>query len=893
MRRYVFILLFCGITKSIFALSYHAINIDYQTIAAMTAAYTLEQQEEKEANVALDSIVKSYASAGLSTASIFLYKQKERNALRDAGLFSSEENFYYKRIIYLVSQGIMPKLVVVASKMIKAPQEALYWGPYLFKTTTNVEDLCKQFEFVVTNGKLSFKDVTFLVVNKNLQKIFDLSKIGDIDWKKVLDQLGDFNIKDTENAIKSDVNNVAGTIKNISTAGVNAVDGDLSNMSSIGRIFKASPDEILALYDKFSSTYKAYRDTKNIKEILMQVIGSEGAAGVSRLFQIDNYNIAGYISNYIKELQDQYYRQHWYIYAEDSGSKTLCNYAPTYNSDETNYDGSWYGSSSNWDKEWTNFGSSSKHTKLHNASADIYKPSSTELSQVKSKSETVAGWSQSKVQQYNSQNNGHEATITYTLQTAQATKKNGHSSYYGYTYFAYAIKVIDVWNSKHTVYEETFDSQTGDLTTFKNRLQAMVDYYNSLEEDKAPSERVEYHLGFDEEKYYSEADKKKMEGCNSVSFTTTCDGGTELAKGSFVWKENGKQGSHLEDPASEDFAMRSTSSSNADDSKNELQSKITEYTNEVNTLTKEIQNNEQKRRELLGEIQTAKLSGNPSKANTLQNQYDELSNEQESLKQQLETADNNKSAANNSLSEYYDDMSDELDGPYRIPSNMQELEGMYQITWSDEGQWITGDEYYMFVRHGYSSTIKDNVTYTATLSLKARPKYFIGIRIHRAQLEVDYKLSSSYGDNSTVATLQLDMSKSSQERADEVNAKMEELKEDYPDCSISIKYNYANNISEENDDDTVHLLWASDRLDVARKITGDLEQIYAQLVLIDHVLTDKETIEDFFKHKILNLVVTREGRSTIAEYALDRWQAAGEEAKSMTNTINATNNNKQ
>ena len=96
--------------------------------------------------------------------------------MREVGVFGSDENYYYQRILYLVKDGIMPKLIVVAAKMVKQPDNALYWGPYLFKTTKNVEQLCKQFELVVTNGKLSFKDVTFLVINEKLQKVFDLAQ---------------------------------------------------------------------------------------------------------------------------------------------------------------------------------------------------------------------------------------------------------------------------------------------------------------------------------------------------------------------------------------------------------------------------------------------------------------------------------------------------------------------------------------------------------------------------------------------------------------------------------------------------------------------------------------------------------------------------------------------
>ena len=53
--------------------------------------------------------------------------------MRDAGIFGTDENYYYQRILFLVKDGIMPKLIVVAAKMVKQPDNALYWGPYLYK----------------------------------------------------------------------------------------------------------------------------------------------------------------------------------------------------------------------------------------------------------------------------------------------------------------------------------------------------------------------------------------------------------------------------------------------------------------------------------------------------------------------------------------------------------------------------------------------------------------------------------------------------------------------------------------------------------------------------------------------------------------------------------------
>lgn len=125
--------------------------------------------------------------------------------------------------------------------------------------------------------------------------------------------------------------------------------------------------------------------------------------------------------------------------------------------------------------------------------------------------------------------------------------------------------------------------------------------------------------------------------------------------------------------------------------------------------------------------------------------------------------------------------------------------------------------------------------------------------------------------------MQLDMKKSEKERAEEVNAKLKELIEDLPDCNISIKYNYAGSSEEEDDADAIHLLWACDRLDVAREIDFQLVSIYNQLVLLEKVMDSRTTILDFLKHKIFD-AVGRASRGTIADYALSRWQDASVKA---------------
>ena len=65
--------------------------------------------------------------------------------------------------------------------MVEDPSTAIYWGSYLLKTTDDVKSLCQQFESVVTNSSLSFKDVAFLELTDELKAIFNITQLGGID----------------------------------------------------------------------------------------------------------------------------------------------------------------------------------------------------------------------------------------------------------------------------------------------------------------------------------------------------------------------------------------------------------------------------------------------------------------------------------------------------------------------------------------------------------------------------------------------------------------------------------------------------------------------------------------------------------------------------------------
>ncbi len=892
MRRIIVLILMSAVIQTVAALGWHNINVDLTTITAMGTAYGVEGAEEGNTATALDSIFQHYKSGGIAMAGIFVSKKNDRDAMRNPGLFASEENYYYKRIYSLVKDGIMPKFITVAAKFLKYPENVLYWGPYLLKTTSNVENLCKEFELVATNGKRSFKDIKFLVISDDLKKLFDLAQLGNVDWKALLDKLGDFGKDLSKDDLKEDMKHFGDVI---ASAGQQTVDANLEKASKIGNIFHSSTDSIWMMYDKFRDTYEQVKNGANVKDLLMQVIVTPDAAGVARLFKIDDYNLTGYITNYLKELKGQYYTQRWYIYTEDSGTKEFASYNPPCES-------YWFDDPKSNDlgrrPEWAQNGWLELNGKKDDANSHVY-PSAQQTKELKEQALAKAGSSSSEITTYEKDHPGHKLTVTYTLNHKDVSDKyktGWHHHHHYYCEFAYSVLIVDSWYIKQEVYEETFDSQSMDKETFEAKLKARLNSYNDNLDPKDENYGKVYKLGSDAPRFYTMADEKKLEGCNTVSFVANCSGGANLGEGSFNWKENSKSQKGSLTEQSKQFAMANNPDQSSDGGDKELLQQKQQYTNEVNSLKKQISANDKKQQDLIDRIRAAKQANNYPLANQLQKEYDSLDATNAQLQNQLSVAQNNLNQTNQALTEYYNDMSDNLDGAYRIPSNMRELQAMYKLQWQDEGEWVNGSGEYTFVRHAYCPSAKANVTYTAVLKLARKPKYLLGIRIHRPILSVDFTLSGNSSAENVVEVMKLDMKKTEKERTEEVNKRLKELMEDMPDCSISIRYEYSNKVdtSDDESDNSIHLLWASDRLDIARDVEYQLTEIYSQLVFLEHVMQARQSLLDFLKHQILD-VVTRSGRGTIAEYCLQRWEDASIAAMSKTNNVKkdstAVNNN--
>ena len=884
MRRIIVLILMSAVIQTVAASGWHNINVDLTTITAMGTAYGVEGAEEGNTATALDSIFQHYMSGGIAMAGIFVSKKNDRDAMRNPGLFASEENYYYKRIYSLVKDGIMPKFITVAAKFLKYPENVLYWGPYLLKTTSNVENLCKKFELVATNGKRSFKDIKFLVISDDLKKLFDLAQLGNVDWKALLDKLGDFGKDLSKDELKEDMKHFGDVI---ASAGQQTVDANLEKASKIGNIFHSSTDSIWMMYDKFRDTYEQVKNGANVKDLLMQVIVTPDAAGVARLFKIDDYNLTGYITNYLKELKGQYYTQRWYIYTEDSGTKEIASFRPSAPANTNNED------------SWTGWIYKCNYKK--SSTPPFPTLTTSEYNQLRTAAENATDWNVSKKNEYEKNNPGHTISLNYEQRSYDYVRdKSGgtfsHSKHWRGRHFSVYMTVIDSWYIKQEVYEETFDSQSMDKETFEAKLKARLNSYNDNLDPKDENYGKVYKLGSDAPRFYTMADEKKLEGCNTVSFVANCSGGANLGEGSFNWKENSKSQKGSLTEQSKQFAMANNPDQSSDGGDKELLQQKQQYTNEVNSLKKQISANDKKQQDLIDRIRAAKQANNYPLANQLQKEYDSLDATNAQLQNQLSVSQNNLNQTNQALTEYYNDMSDNLDGPYRIPSNMRELQAMYKLQWQDEGEWVNGSGEYTFVRHAYCPSAKANVTYTAVLKLARKPKYFLGIRIHRPILSVDFTLSGNSSAENVVEVMKLDMNKTEKERTEEVNKRLKELMEDMPDCSISIRYEYSNKVdtSDDESDNSIHLLWASDRLDIARDVEYQLTEIYSQLVFLEHVMQARQSLLDFLKHQILD-VVTRSGRGTIAEYCLQRWEDASIAAMSKTNNVKkdstAVNNN--
>lgn len=805
---------------------YYSVNYDTRTVAAMVAAFGTEAVAEGYYREQVDDILKHYTAAEVATAGIFAAKFLEHKAMSDLGIWNSRtENYYYRRIYRMVAEKIMPKIWVVAKQMLHSPQTAVYWGSYLMKICDDTKSLCMQFESVVTNSTLTFSDIAFLEINREIAPLLKLSEMGNIDWQRMMDDLANVPNRFNREHLQSDLDNLYNMGVGLATAGISNLGEALLPQSAFHDLINGKLGAITTLYDHYGGLLEQAEN--GIGALLLDKIG--GKENVAGLFGFGDYDLAGWMSNYLSENAGNYYTQRWYIARRDQGEVSLCDYYPPTDDNSILNGGAWV---------------------RFNTSDPNFYPDASQREQVLANSESHAGWSRKRVQQLNDANDGFRYSISYWMSAYIINRGNKQTK----KAYAYEIHVNKSWNKEEIVYEDVFDSYSMDLNTFRAQLNVRLAEFNENEDGYT------YYIASDGRNYYQATDAAKLKGCESVTISVTCSDGVTLGQGSTQYKCR-KCGSSLNAHTKECAMQTSVSENNLDLS--ELDALLKEANSQVANLESRIGALENENADLLKKISTASIE----EAVAYRQQYNANKAEIDRLKGELAEWKKKQADYAQAKSEAADDNSVATDDYYRIPAIMQDCKTAYSLTWQDGGAWNG----YAYVRKATMPNINGIITFKATVSIARKPKYFLGIKIHRAIIQIKWELTSAYTDTHVADVLTLDPGLSDAEKTKLVNDRIAEIAREYTSCKITTEYARSTPTEETPSGDVYHLLWSSDRLEIAREVDSRITRIYADLVSLEKMMHYKRSILDVMKDVLPGLNTDEGRRLTLVEECHDRW----------------------
>lgn len=405
-----------------------------------------------------------------------------------------------------------------------------------------------------------------------------------------------------------------------------------------------------------------------------------------------------------------------------------------------------------------------------------------------------------------------------------------------------------------TVYEEVFDSYTMEMNTFMARMNTKLSSFNDNEEG------IVYTLESDGKNYYQTTDAQRIHGVEAAAISVTCSGGATLSEGSTQYK-CGTCGKTLSAHTKE-CAMRSSVTDGSLDT-SELESMKADAQGEIDALNSQILSLQQRNADLLRLISEASIED----AAVLRQEYNANKDRIEELQAQLHAAQEKLKDIETALEDAYsgDDVS--TDDYHRIPAIMSELQASFGLVWQGEGSWSG----YTFTRKATMSSLRGQVTFKAKLSIARKPKYFLGIKILRAIVRIDWELTAEYSDTHVAAVVKLDPSASDSEKAATVNAKIAEIARQYPNCTVTVEYMRSAPVQEDTTDDKWHLLWSSDRLEIAREVESRLTKIYADLISLEKMMSYKYGVIEVLRDISPYVNADEERKLSIVEECRKRW----------------------
>lgn len=806
----------------------YSVNIDYKTVAAMTAAYAAGEVSEVYYHEQLKDIFKDYAASEAGAAAIFASKFLDRKALTDVSTWTSPtENLYYRRIYNMVSAKIMPKIWTVGGLMLRHPRSALTWGTYLIDVCDETKNLCMQFESVVTNSSLGFSDITFLKVSDEAAAVVDMATAGGRDWKQSLKDLaarGKNSI--TKENLKSDISTLKDKASAIVATGSANLSEALLQKSSFNSLFQGDISSAITIVDNYSTLLGGLEEDAGA--VILEMAGGQDA--VASLFDADDYNMTSWVSDYLLESKGTYYTQHWTIEKVDEGSEVICDYTPDQSKDNV-INGA----------EWTRFSTSDPD----------FSPNGDQYDRIYDNSKRYTGVDVDYLLSQSGKN-GDRYRISTSLYAYRITT-NGKLKQKSY---AYAIKLTHTWNRTETVYDDVFDSYRMDPNWFQQHMDQKL---ANLEEDNPGSK---YIIRMGERNYYQTTDEKKMQGCEAVAITVTCSDGTKLADGSTDYKCYTCESSITYH--TRECSMLTSKDEDDGNVMAELEEKIAEIEERQNEIAS---------RELavLTSLLTLRLKlalSTGDKAAMYQAQIDALNEEKEALADEYVELQNQLDQLNAVYDEVTADEAED-DEYYRIPAIMADLKTTFELEWQDGGHW-SGKQ---FIRTASMPDMNGTVTFTATLSLVRKSQYILGIKIHRAIIRISWVLKADWVESTVADILIFDSSMTDDQKAQRVNERMSEIASQYPDCKITAEYSKSEPPEGDSTEDTFHLLWSSDRLEVAREVDARLTKIYADLVSFEKMLNYGHGAGDLLR-MCSNRIDTDLGRrKSLIEECRDNWKS--------------------
>ena len=800
-RRMMILLVTLVLSLSEAMAAYVHVDYDYKGATMAEAAYlALAKAEGLNAESIID-ILDHYTSAEVASAGIWLSKFLERKALKDEMVFSSAENHYYKVILFLVTKRITPRMIRIGRELLRYPEQFLYWGPYLFKTSEDVMNLCAQFEAIVTNGKKGFSSSDFLQLSPALQEYFDFSKLGNVNWQEMWDRITNFPTPKWED-FREDFKELFGQVSpvNLAIAGEENIQGRATHIFDK---FAEAPESLPDLFDQVQEAFNDVTSGAAVKSILEGVIGDlKDSLAVEKLFDLGNYNVGNYINDYVNQLKGQFYTQLWYIYkVENNASRYYTQkYVIQQNGTEVYY--MEYDSRSNkgdFDK---------KMTEMVAAYRKMYPDDRIEM-----------------------------------VTEPRITKYVGYGQ-----------------GSEVIVYDQLFDSRINHEVVFEKEFNQRIETLMKDQEVDFPWMKIEYKIGKGEKYYYEFESAETVRNTASASFTVNCHDEVELAKGGFNFKVNERYNSSkmneyayprgmIPDKQPEDVTLWEEKIADLEDKIQKNKDLIDEYQQKITEIqaVADTTSNYTDRNRLLNEITSYRIKINNLNSTNigLQDQLDEV---------------------NEVYENYQIDYTEDLDGPYRIPTLENDLAGDFHLHWDAAGSW-SGHTY---TRPAHIVGMEGAVKFIAEVKQERGEKRFLGIRYHRAIIGVEYRLVSEQETSETVDVIEFSDDMSDEEKANLINQKRQEVQGQFPSCNVTVVKSEKDPPEKEAKEEAFHLLWMSDRVALARFIEYRLRQIDGQLAFIERNLFIKRNVLDDFKKAFLQ-GVPRWRTSTPGGAALQRW----------------------